>query len=129
MDERERLSQQTARNLTGMDLERDKRVDEALALYEQNAAEGFEGDWPYGRLVATYERRGELERAVAVLERAIEVFSASTRRTPSDRKATIRAFKGRLRLVRRAIAARDKAARPPSTRRSRSSRPGSEAAS
>ena len=110
MDERERLAAQTARNLQGMELERAGRQDEALALYEQNVEEGFEGDWPYGRLVATFEKRGELERAVAVLERAIEVFSASKRRTPQDRRATLRAFKGRLRLVKKAIAQRSRAA-------------------
>lgn len=109
--ERERLDRQTARNLEGLELERAGAADAALARYEQNVQEGFEGDWPYGRLVAIYERRGELERAAAVLERAIEVFSASTRRTPADRRGTLRAFKGRLRLVRRAIAARDRPAR------------------
>jgi tetratricopeptide (TPR) repeat protein len=87
-----------------MELERAGRLDEALALYEQNLAEGFEGDWPYGRLVAAYEKRGELQRAAVVLERAIEVLSASKRRTPADRRATIQAFKGRLRMVKRALA-------------------------
>jgi hypothetical protein len=109
MDERERLTQQTSRNLEGMELERAGRTDEALALYEQNVAEGFEGDWPYGRLVAIHEKRGELERAAAVLERGIEVFKASKRRTPGDRRATIQAFRGRLRLVKQAMRARDRA--------------------
>jgi hypothetical protein len=120
VDERERLTRQTARNLEGLELERAGRVDEAIALYEQNLGEGFEGDWPYGRLVAVLERRGELERAVAVLERGIEVFAASKRRTPADRRATIRAFKGRLRLVKKAIAARDK---PPRRGRGRAADP------
>jgi len=101
-DQRERLAAQTARNLSGLELEREGRLEEALALYRQNMDEAFEGDWPYGRLVATYEKRGELEAAAAVLERAIEVFGASKRRTPADRRATVNAFKGRLRLVRRA---------------------------
>jgi tetratricopeptide (TPR) repeat protein len=117
VDERERQTEQTARNLEGLELERAGRLEEALALYERNVAEGFEGDWPYGRLVAALEKRGELERAVAVLERAIEVFSDSRRRTPADRRATVRAFKGRLRLVQRTIAARDRAARKAPRRR------------
>lgn len=108
MDERERLEHQTARNLEGMELERAGRIDEAVTLYEQNVAEGFEGDWPYGRLVAIHERRGDLERAVAVLERAMEVFGASRRRTAADRRATVRVFKNRLRLVNKAIAQRDR---------------------
>ena len=111
VNDREKLARQTERNLQGLDLEHAGRQAEALALYEQNVAEGFEGDWPYGRLVAAYERSGDLERAVSVLERAIQVLGASKRRTPGDRRATVRAFKGRLRLVKRAIAARDRAAR------------------
>jgi tetratricopeptide (TPR) repeat protein len=111
LDDREKLAHQTERNLQGLELEGSGRVEAALALYEQNVAEGFEGDWPYGRLVAAYERSGELERAAAVLERAIEVFGATKRRPPADRRATVRVFKGRLRLVKRAIAARDRAAR------------------
>jgi tetratricopeptide (TPR) repeat protein len=96
MNERELLEAQTSRNLRGMDLEREGRLEDAVALYEQNVAEGFEGDWPYGRLVAIHERQGDLERAVAVLERAIEVFGAGTRRTAADRRATVRVFKNRL---------------------------------
>ena len=119
MEERERLERQTARNLEGMELERAGRIDEAVALYEQNLAEGFEGDWPYGRLVAIHERRGEPERAVQVLERAIGVFGASQRRTPADRRATVRVFKNRMRLVKQAIAARDRAAKKAGSHRQR----------
>ena len=78
-DERERLLRQTGRNLQGMELERQGRAEEAFALYRQNVAEGFEGDFPYGRLVAAHERAGDLEQAAAVLERAIEVFSTTKR--------------------------------------------------
>ena len=112
MDERERLAQQTARNLEGMELERAGRIDEAIALYQRNVAEGFEGDWPYGRLVAIYERQGELGLAAAVLERAIEVFGTSKRRTAADRRATVRVFKNRLRLVKRAMRERGKPPAP-----------------
>src|SRR5215208_3012168 len=112
MEDRDRLSRQTARNLEGLELERAGRLEDALALYEENVAEGFEGDWPYGRLVAAYERMGDLERALTVLERGIEVLSGSKRRTPADRRATVRAFRGRLRLVKRAIAARDRDKKP-----------------
>jgi hypothetical protein len=114
-DERERLLRQTGRNLEGMELERQGRTDEALALYQQNVAEGFEGDFPYGRLVAAFERAGDLERAAAVLERAIEVFSTTRRRTPADRRATLQAFRGRLRLVQKAARqqSRERARKPP----------------
>lgn len=105
-EERERLLRQTTRNVEGLELERQGRQAEARALYEQNLAEGFEGDFPYGRLVALHERAGDFEQAAEVLERAIEVFSATRRRTPADRRATLRAFKGRLRLVRKELAKR-----------------------
>lgn len=109
MDERERLERLTARNLQGLELERAGRIAEAIELYEQNIAEGFEGDWPYGRLVAIYERRGELEKARAVLERAIEVFAASGRRPPADRRATLQVFRNRLRLIKQKLAAQRRA--------------------
>jgi hypothetical protein len=109
--DRELADQQTRRNLEGLALEADGRTDAAVALYEQNIADGFEGDWPYGRLVAHYERIGRLDEARRVLERAIEVFTGSKRRTPVDRRAVLRAFKGRLKLVLKRI--RDESAMKP----------------
>ena len=35
---------QTARNLEGLTAEQEGRLDDAIRLYERNAAEGFEGD-------------------------------------------------------------------------------------
>lgn len=104
MSDRDTLESQTRRNLDGMELEREGRADQAIALYEQNVAEGFEGDWPYGRLVAYYERIDRLDEAERVLNRAIDVFKASKRRTGEDRRATLRAFRGRLKLVQKAKA-------------------------
>lgn len=102
MNERATLEEQTRRNLEGMELEREGQIDRAVELYERTIAEGFEGDWPYGRLVAYYERQQRWDQAERVLERAIEVFKASRRRTAEDRRATLKAFRGRLRLVRKA---------------------------
>jgi hypothetical protein len=100
--ERAALEGQTRRNLDGMEHERAGRIDLAVELYERNVAEGFEGDWPYGRLVAHYERVGRLNDAARVLERAIDVFGKTKRRAPADRRAALRAFRGRLRLVQKA---------------------------
>ncbi len=97
--DREQVDLQTRRNVEALALEGEGRTEEAIALYEQNIADGFEGDWPYGRLVAYYERLGRLDDAQRVLERGIEVFNASKRRTPLDRRSVLRAFKGRLKLV------------------------------
>jgi tetratricopeptide (TPR) repeat protein len=101
-EDRDTLVEQTRRNLDGMELERAGRMDLAIELYEQNLEDGFEGDWPYGRLVAFYEREGRLDEAERVLNRAIEVFKASRRRSAEDRRATLQAFRGRLRLVKQA---------------------------
>ena len=91
-----------------MAAEREGALEEATGLYERNVAEGFPGDLPYGRLVAMYERRGAFDQAERVLRRAISVFESSTRRTPQDRRATIRVFKNRLAaLLKRGGAASD----------------------
>src|SRR5579859_2931050 len=99
LEDRWLLEAQTARNLAAMAAEHAGEIDEAIALYERNVAEGFAGDLPYGRLVALYERRGAFDEAERVLRRAIAVFEASSRRTAQDRRATIRVFKNRLAVV------------------------------
>jgi tetratricopeptide (TPR) repeat protein len=99
LEERWLLEAQTARNLEGLTAEQSGEVEQAIALYERNVAEGFPGDLPYGRLVALYERRGELDEAERVLRRGIEVLVGSPRRTTQDRRATIRVFKNRLKQV------------------------------
>jgi tetratricopeptide (TPR) repeat protein len=99
LEERWLLEAQTARNLEALAAEQSGDVELAIGLYERNVAEGFPGDLPYGRLVMLYERRGALDEAERVLRRAIEVFERSRRRTPQDRRATIRVFKNRLKAV------------------------------
>ncbi len=101
LEERWLLEAQTARNLAGFAAEQAGNLEEAIALYERNVAEAVVGDLPYGRLVAIYERRAAFDEAERVLLRAIEVFAASTRRTPSDRRATVRVFKNRLAALRK----------------------------
>jgi len=99
LEERWLLEAQTARNLEGLSAEAAGDVSGAIALYERNVGEGFSGDLLSGRLVAIYEKRGALEDAERVLRRAIEVFEASRRRTPQDRRAMVRVFKNRLRML------------------------------
>ena len=99
LEDRWLLEAQTARNLEALAAEQSGRLDEAIALYERNAREGFPGDLPYGRLVAIYERQAAFDEAARVLRRAIEVFESSTRRTAQDRRATIRVFRNRLKLL------------------------------
>jgi hypothetical protein len=101
LEDRWLLEAQTARNLEAISAEQAGDLELAVSLYELNAAEGFVGDLPYGRLVAIYERRGAFDEAERVLLRAIDVFEASTRRSAQDRRATIRVFKNRLKAVRK----------------------------
>ena len=101
LEDRWLLEAQTARNLEALAAEQAGHLDEATALYERNVEEGFPGDLPYGRLVAIYERRAAFDEAARVLQRAIDVFSspANMRRTAQDRRATIRVFRNRLKLL------------------------------
>jgi tetratricopeptide (TPR) repeat protein len=99
LEDRWLLEAQTARNLAALSAEQAGKVEEAVALYERNVAEGFVGDLPYGRLVAIYERRAAFEDAERVLRRAIAVFESNARRTPQDRRAMIRVFKNRLKAL------------------------------
>ncbi len=119
-DERARLEEQTRRNLRGMELERAGDLEWAIALYEQNVAEGFEADWPYGRLVSIYERLGRPEEAIRVLEQGIAAFRASSRRTPQDRRAVIAIFRNRIRELQR----KQRAAKREMSRQQRAARRG-----
>lgn len=62
------------RNSRGIELEAEGLVDNAVECYEANVRDGFDGDHPYNRLAIIYRRRGDTQREVAVLNRAIEVF-------------------------------------------------------
>jgi hypothetical protein len=101
---RARREEQTARNLRGLDLEREGLVDAAMALYEQNLAEGFEGDWPYSRLVTVYSARGRWDEVVRVLERGLDVLRTSRVRSASDRRALKKVYETRLKDARRRLA-------------------------
>lgn len=104
MDASDALRIQTARNLTALEHEQRGEWDAAIALYEQNLAEGFAGDWPYTRLVLHYQKRGQPREAIRVLERAVGVFQALPRSRP-DRKPRLDAFRQQLKVARRAAPA------------------------
>ena len=114
-DERSQLEVQTRRNLDGMELEAAGQIQQAMALYELNVAEGFTGDWPYSRLVGVYERQGAYDEAERVLRRAIEVTRADRRRPASDRRSVLEGLQGRLRVLKKtaqAARARAKGGKP-----------------
>ena len=69
------------RNNWGIDLEKRGDVDGAIALYEANVAEGFEGSHPYNRLVVIYRKRKDDGNEVRVLRTAVsryEGYAANT---------------------------------------------------
>lgn len=65
---------QIARNIYGALLQRTRRLEQAIRVWEANVAEGFVGGYPYERLVETYRRRGRLDEARRVLTEAIAVY-------------------------------------------------------
>jgi hypothetical protein len=103
LDEQERARLQTARNVAGLEHEQRGEWDAAIALYEANVAEGFTGDWPYGRLVLLYSRRERPDEVVRVLERAVEAVQTLPRSNPV-RAPRLQVFRRRLREARRAVA-------------------------
>jgi tetratricopeptide (TPR) repeat protein len=102
-DERQRLDVQTRRNLDAMELEEAGRTDLAIALYEQNVAEGFPGDWPYTRLAGIYERTRRYDDAVRILGSALAATKADRRRPAADRRTTVQAIQGRIRTLKKTI--------------------------
>lgn len=98
-DERERrFSLMVDRNLLGKELEKSGEVSTAMALYEANARDGFDGNGPYDRLAVMYRRDGRLDDEIRILNRAIEVFSAY-RGPRTDIQPKLEAFHKRLQRV------------------------------
>ncbi|MEA2452480.1 MAG: hypothetical protein QOG04_1190 [Actinomycetota bacterium] len=56
--------------LRGQNLEQLGRIDEAIVLYEQAVAAGFDSPGPYDRLIEIYSHRAEHLEVVRVAERA-----------------------------------------------------------
>lgn len=108
-EDRAILEEQTRRNLDGMELEAAGRMDLAIELYERNVDEGFAGDWPYSRLVLVYERQGAYDQAERVLRRAIAVTKADRRRPAADRRGVLEGLQGRLRILKKAAQAAERA--------------------
>lgn len=55
-------------------MEKAGETAQAIALYESNVAEGFDGSHPYDRLAVLYHRVGRRDDEIRVLRRAIAVF-------------------------------------------------------
>lgn len=56
------------RNLRGIELEKQGRVDKAIQLYEANVTDQFDGSHPYTRLRIIYTQRKDYTNAIRVCE-------------------------------------------------------------
>ncbi|MBA7567513.1 hypothetical protein ES695_02195 [Candidatus Atribacteria bacterium 1244-E10-H5-B2] len=57
------------RNLEGKELEKAGKIDEAIALYEKNIKEEFDGKHPYIRLAIIYRKRKLFDDEARVLNK------------------------------------------------------------
>ena len=57
--------------LRGQNMEQLARIDDAIALYEEVVAEGFDAVGPYDRLIALYSSRAQHSEVVRVADLAI----------------------------------------------------------
>jgi hypothetical protein len=62
------------RNTRGMALEKSGAEDEAVACYEANVRDRFDGTFPYERLAIIFRRRRDYAREIEVIEAALAVF-------------------------------------------------------
>lgn len=61
------------RNVQGIELEKAGEQDRAIAVYEQNIVEWFDGNHPYDRLRILYTQRKEYDNAIRVCQRFVEM--------------------------------------------------------
>lgn len=83
------------RNVLGIDLEAKGLIDNAIECYEANVLDGFDGNHAYDRLAIIYRRRGEVDKELAVLRRAIDVFERLQATPRSDVAPKLGGFKQR----------------------------------
>jgi tetratricopeptide (TPR) repeat protein len=83
------------RNVMGIELESQGLIENAIECYQRNVRDGFEGNGPYDRLAIIYRRRGDTEKELAVLRRAIEVFEQLQASPRSDVAPKLNAFRRR----------------------------------
>jgi len=84
------------RNLKGIKLEKEGKIDKAIKLYEKNIEEEFDGSHPYIRLAIIYSKKGLLDDEIRVLEKAVWVFENVVYKERDDRSQKLDKFKKRL---------------------------------
>lgn len=84
------------RNIKGRELERNGNIDAAIALYEKNVSEHFEGNFPYDRLAIIYRKRKQYNDEKRILLHAIYVFDNIVYCGRGDRLPKLHKFQDRL---------------------------------
>lgn len=84
------------RNLKGIKLEKEDKIDKAIKLYEKNIEEEFDGSHPYTRLAIIYSKKGLLDDEIRVLKTAFLVFENVVYKERSDSSQKLDKFKKRL---------------------------------
>ncbi len=84
------------RNLKGIKLEKEGKIDKAIKLYEKNIEEEFDGSHPYTRLAIIYSKKGLLDDEIRVLKKAVWVFENVVYKEQGDRSQKLDKFKKRL---------------------------------
>lgn len=92
----EKFHEQVDRNLKGIQLEKEGKIDEAITLYEKNIKENFIGNHPYDRLAIIYRKRKQIDDEIRVLQKAIWVFENIVYVGRGDRLPKLQKFKKRL---------------------------------
>ena len=96
MTEESRFEIQVDRNLEGIEFEKKGEIEKAVELYEKNIEEEFEGSHPYDRLAIIYRKRGEYEKELRVLRKAIFVFENKIHSGRADKEPKLQKFRERL---------------------------------
>lgn len=84
------------RNLKGIKLEKEGKIDKAVKLYEKNIEEEFDGSHPYTRLAIIYSKKGLLDDEIRVLKKAVWVFENVVYKERGDMSQKLDKFKKRL---------------------------------
>lgn len=71
-------------------------IGKAIACYEASIAGGFEGSFPFDRLLAIYRKRKKIDAEIRVLSKAVEVFENVAKKGRSDGPSKLNRFQERL---------------------------------
>lgn len=74
-----------ARNNFGHKSETNGRIEDAVAAYEENIAEGYAATFSFDRLMVIYHKRRDYANEVRVINRALEVFNAANHKADVER--------------------------------------------